>query len=566
MPNLIDSTGIQTKSYSELVSYFTSQYQSIYGADINLSSNSPDGQMMNIFIQAIMDTQDLLVQVFNSFDPDNAIGTVLDQRVSINGIQRIAGTYTVTNITVVTSQSCTLYGLDQNTNPVYTVADNAGNQWQLQATQYPSAAGTYIYSFQSATVGANYTVPNTITTPVTIVLGVTSVNNPTTYTTLGINEETDAALKLRRQISVSLASQGYLKGLLAALENINGVTSAYVYENTTGTTDSNGVPGHSIWCIVGGSPNASEVANAIYQKRNAGCGMYGSNTYNITQVDGSTFTIYWDSVSSQNLFINFTASSIDGVNLPDIAAIRSGLVTSFTPGVYEQVDVNELATKVQNIDKNCLVTNAGYSTALVQVMNLSGVAASGSFYIAFGGNTSAAINWNDSISTIQTKVQAVSGLGSCLVTGSIATQQLTFTLSGLSNAIDLIVVVNNTLQTSAPAAITFSYNENYQNILTPLSKKYQFAVTSPFIIITPIIISPYNPLNATPLYVARTTQKQLTALGGYDIMTWSISVNNSGGSINSSGLYTAGSTPNVIDTIKVVDSLGNTSLAYITVT
>ena len=87
----------------------------------------------------------------------------------------------------------------------------------------------------------------------TIVLGVTSVNNPTTYTTLGTNQESDSALKLRRQISVSIGSQGYLQGLLGALESINGVSSAFVYENNTGITNADGVPGHSIWVIVAGS-------------------------------------------------------------------------------------------------------------------------------------------------------------------------------------------------------------------------------------------------------------------------------------------------------------------------
>ena len=134
----------------------------------------------------------------------------------------------MTNVTVTVSQALNLYGLDQTAQPVYTVADNAGNQWQLQTTQHLSTPGTYVFSFQAANPGAVLTTINTITVPVTIVLGVTSINNPTTYTTLGINEETDAALKIRRQKSVSLASQGYLAGLLAALENINGVTSAFV--------------------------------------------------------------------------------------------------------------------------------------------------------------------------------------------------------------------------------------------------------------------------------------------------------------------------------------------------
>jgi uncharacterized phage protein gp47/JayE len=312
MPNVLDANGLQTMTRAELVTYFTTKYQQIYGPDINLESNTPDGQMMNIQIQAILDLQDLVTQVYNQFDPDNAVGVVLDQRVAINGIQRQAGTYTVTPITVVTSQSVNLYGLDQDVEPVFTVSDNAGNLWELQETQLGVTAGTHSYSFRAAIPGAQLTVPNTITTQVTIILGVTSVNNPTTYTTLGINEESDANLKVRGKSRCRFRLKATWRPSRRAREH-PGVDSAFVYENDTGTTDSDGVPGHSIWVIVSGSGTDAEIAGAIYAKRNAGCGMFGDETYDVTQVDGTLFTVRWDSVVFQDLFIEFTVTSIDGV-------------------------------------------------------------------------------------------------------------------------------------------------------------------------------------------------------------------------------------------------------------
>lgn len=465
MPNLIDSTGLQTATKAELVANFTAAMQAIYGADINLDPDSPDGQMMNIFIQSVLDLEDLLTQIYNMFDPDNAIGVTLDERVAINGIQRQAGTFTVTNVTLVISQALSLQGLDQTVTPPYTVSDNSGSQWQLITSVNVPGPGTYVYPFQSATPGANLTVPNTITSPVTIVLGVTSINNPTTYSTLGINEETDAALKIRRQKSVSLSSQGYLSGLLAALENINGLTSVFVYENNTGSTDVNGVPGHSIWVIVSGTAAAADIANAIYTKRNAGCGMFGATTYLITQADSSLFQISWDSVVPQDLFIKFTATSLDGVNAPNLALIRSQLPILYIPGVAEEVNINGLATVVQSIDPNCLVTSAGFST----------------------------------------------------------------TSGGV-----------------------------YTNTLTPTSKKFQFVVSSPNIIITPMILSPAT---AT---VGVLASKQFQGLGGYGLLTYSMFVNVSGGSINGAGLYTAGAVPGT-DVIKVQDTLGNSATSTITV-
>ncbi len=559
MPNLLDATGLQTATRAELVAYFTTKYQEIYGPDINLASNTPDGQMLNIFVQSILDLEDLLVQVYNMFDPDNAVGVVLDQRVAINGIQRQAGTFTVTPVTVVNSGSVNLYGLDQTIQPVYTVSDNAGNLWQLQDTQLGLAAGTHSLSFQAAVPGAQLTIPNTITTQVTIVLGVTTVNNPTTYTTLGVNEEPDAVLKVRRQQSVSLSSQGYLAGLLAALLNVDGVDSAFVYENDTSVTDGDGVPGHTIWVIVSGSATDADIAQAIYSKRNAGAGMFGDQSYVITQVDSTLFTVYWDASETQQLFIEFTATSLDGVTEPNIAAIRAGLVTNFAPEVNAEVNINQLATLVQEIDPNTLVTDAGFSTGASQTLTLSGVAASGTFKLAYNGEETTALNWNDSVGTIQTALQALTGLNAATVTGSIASQSLVADLSLSGEILGLITAVDNTLATVGPVDITFAYDEDLQNKLSPTSKKNQFIVSEANIIILPMILSP------TTSSIDTSASQQMTGLGGYGDYLYEFDTNASGGTIDpGTGEYTAGGSPGT-DILKVTDSMGNTALATVAV-
>lgn len=363
MANQITVDGLETDTLQEIIDQLKAEFATIYGPDINTDSDSPDGQMIGIFAQAVIDNLDLLTQIYNQFDPDLAIGRTLDERVAFNGIQRLGGTYTMTNITIVVDRALNLQGLDLDIDDPdgegYTVADGAGNQWILAESQTFPSSGTYVAAFRAKNNGAVETTPNTITNPVTIVLGVVSVNNPTVLTTLGINEETDAQLHLRRQQSVSLSSQGYLQSLLADLKNINGVTSAFIYENNTGSVDADGVPSHSIWVIVQGGPD-DDIANAIYRKRNAGCGMKGSETVVITQVDDSLFVIRFDRTASEDLYIKFDASSLDGVNVIDPAYIKAQLVLRLVPGVNDAVNINQLATIVQQIDPNCLVTSAGF--------------------------------------------------------------------------------------------------------------------------------------------------------------------------------------------------------------
>lgn len=59
---------------------------------------------------------------------------------------------------------------------------------------------------------------------------------------------------------------------------------------------------------------------------------------------------------------------------------------------------------------------------------------------------------------------------------------------------------------------------------------------------------------------------QLTATGGSGAgFTWSVTANASGGSVSAAGLYTAGPTGNVADTVQVTDSLGNTASVSVSV-
>lgn len=567
MPNVLDADGLSVMTRDEVLTYLTDQFKLIYGADINLESDTPDGQWLAITTQLTTDLLDLLVQVYNSFNPDYAVGNVLDQRAAINGVQRLPGTYTITPVTVTAAQSLNLYGLDglipgqarDDGEDVYTVSDNAGNRYMLEETQLGVTVGAHSYSFQAEFPGANLTVPNTITVPVTIVLGVTSVNNPSSYTTLGTNEESDANLRVRRAQSVSLASQGYLAGLYAALNNITGMTSAYVYENKTDSVDSDGVPGHTIWVIVAGTADDADIAQAIYTKRNAGCGLYGSEAYTVTQVDGTTFIVNWDEVITKNLFVRFTALSVDGVVSPNVEAIREGLPAVFVPTVFGEVDVTELGTYVQSIDDNTYILDAGFSDGSTQTITLSGVAASGTFKIAYNGSETAALNWNDSAATIETAVKGLPGLSDIETTGTPVSGPLAFDLSAVGEIEGLLSITSSTLATSAPAAITFTYDADYSATLQPLSKQFQFVVSEANIIITAMQLLPLTSA------VGSTDPVSFFGYGGYGDYVYSIQTNNSGATIDAStGEYEAGAGTGT-DTIKVTDAFGNTATATVVV-
>jgi len=83
MPNVLDAEGLQTATREELVTYFTEKYQQIYGDDINLDSNTPDGQMLNIFVQATIQTK---VQSIAGLENVIVTGTLLTQSLTFSNL------------------------------------------------------------------------------------------------------------------------------------------------------------------------------------------------------------------------------------------------------------------------------------------------------------------------------------------------------------------------------------------------------------------------------------------------------------------------------------------------
>lgn len=129
MPNIIDGNGLQVNSINEILTSLTNAFNNIYGANINLDQNTPDAQLINVFAQILVSYSELLQDINASFDPDQAVGVILDQRVKLNGITRREGTKTITSVNVVFNGSATLKGQDlYPIDECFTISDNSGNK------------------------------------------------------------------------------------------------------------------------------------------------------------------------------------------------------------------------------------------------------------------------------------------------------------------------------------------------------------------------------------------------------------------------------------------------------
>lgn len=362
--NAITPTGLTIQTYADIVAEilngtpdFPGMY-AIYGPYINVNPNSPDGQMVNIVALAKEDMLQLISQVNSGFDPDQAVGTILDQRCAINGVTRLAGTYTEQYVSVTATQATTINGLDTAPAAPFTVADSAGNQFQLVNTYAFVGAGTQSLLFRAALLGAVLTSINTITSIVTPTLGILSVNNPLAASSTGTNEQTDASLRIARRKAISKASRGFEESIASNVSQVDGVTSVTVIENNTSGTVG-GVPAKSIWVIVAGGA-AADIATAINNSRSLGVGMFGATTQTVTNPDGSTIAIKFDYATPQNLFISFAYTVVTGSD-PGGAFLSAQIAALLTFDPGESAVASVITALVQGVAPGISITSMGVS-------------------------------------------------------------------------------------------------------------------------------------------------------------------------------------------------------------
>lgn len=262
----ITADGFKAPSYSEIFDYFKSKAQEIFGTDINLDSDTQDGQLLAIFALAISDVNSAAQSLYWAYNPNTATGIALDSAVKTNGISRRVATHSQVDLKII-GQAGTVI-----TNG--TAIDTAGNKWLLPATVTIPLSGEVTATAAAEKIGSVTAAAGSITQIGTPTLGWQTVTNDDPATA-GTAVESDAELRARQALSTMQPNTGLWDGIISSVRQINGVTSVAGRHNDTGATSDDGIPAHTIALVVDGG-DATEIAEVIYAKKSQGVSTYGS--------------------------------------------------------------------------------------------------------------------------------------------------------------------------------------------------------------------------------------------------------------------------------------------------
>lgn len=346
----IDETGYHYPTYNDILEYLIDRMQTIYGSGIYLGNDSPDYEMLSTFAELTYDAYQAGEVLYNAQSVETAIGAGLDYQVALAGISRKQATRSAVELvlsgtgnTIITGGVC---------------ADANGYLWDIPGSVTLDANGQATATAYCREYGFVSAQENTITRIMTPTLGWESVTNPAAAVA-GTIREKDSELRARFRQSVALSSTSMLDSLQSAILAVEDVIRCAVYGNDTGETDANGIPPHTVCCVVEGG-NDQELAEIIWRKKGIGPGSYGgaSGDPNLVQcivydTNNNAHTVSFARLAYVDVTVSIEVIPKGGYSEDIATEIKMAIVDYLrTFGIGVTLDVSTLWSVVQSVNTN----------------------------------------------------------------------------------------------------------------------------------------------------------------------------------------------------------------------
>lgn len=338
--------GLSVPDEKDILDGRLSDLDDALGGGMSKSLTTPQGQIAMSETAIIADKNDQLLSIVNGINPDYAAGRFQDAIGRIYFIDRIAAQGTT--VTAIAT------GLVGTVIPAGSTAqDEAGYIYtSLAAATIPASQSVSIV-FQNQTPGPIACPAGSLNTIYRAVTGWSGITNPAAGVP-GNDVETRANFEYRRKQSVALNAKGTPESIYAAVLAVSGVVDAYVWSNHSSSTVNIGstnypVPAHSVYIAVYGGA-AADIAQAIYVKNQAGCGMVGNTSAIVTDNSRGTniapkYTITWNTPTPTRTYFSVQLQNSSSLPSDIITQVRTQIINAFN-GNSDLVPKARIATKV----------------------------------------------------------------------------------------------------------------------------------------------------------------------------------------------------------------------------
>jgi uncharacterized phage protein gp47/JayE len=313
----IDATGFHMPTYIDIRELLVSDAKGIFGQDIYLENDSQDYQWISTVSEKIYDAFQIAQEVYNNRGPSTAIKAALDGIVKINGIKRKSASYSTCPVTIS--------GIAGTVIKNGVITDKGNIKWDLPATVTIPESCQIDVLVTCEIPGPIVANPGDLINIYNPTYGWNGVYNSQSAE-LGSDVENDSKLRKRQSQSTAQPSKTMLEGTSGAIAQIKDVTRSKVYENDTNEVDSNGLPPHSITCVVEGGVNEA-IANAIWIHKGIGAFTNGDIIAIITDSKGQLTPIRFYRPIYDDIDVVINIKKLNGYTTATTDLIKKNLQT-----------------------------------------------------------------------------------------------------------------------------------------------------------------------------------------------------------------------------------------------
>ena len=257
-----------------------------FGGDLDIvTPSTPQAYLADKLTDNIRDSNAAIAYMVSQMDPATSEGRMQDGIARIYYLERKPATSSVVQALCTGQFGATL--------PLGALAqDDAGNLWQSTATADFPISGEVTVQFACLQTGPITLGIGQLTRIAQLVPGWDAITN-LGAATAGSDVESRAAFEARRRESVARNAHGTPAAIRSAVWDVEGVIDVFAYDNYNNTVLPYGatsypIAPHSIYiAVIGGEAQA--IAEAIFSKKDLGCGMNGNTTVQVQDTDGYGF-------------------------------------------------------------------------------------------------------------------------------------------------------------------------------------------------------------------------------------------------------------------------------------
>ena len=286
----VTEDGFVRKPVTEVVKSLNNKFIAAFGANFDISPESPDGQVIGIVSDEIASCWEQAQQVFNAYRPGAVEGVGLDNVCELTNTKRY----------VNKPSQATVYcdGTLGTLVPAGSLVSDGSRQFVLDTDVTLPGDVTAI----ATEPGEYYIAADTIINILTPIAGWTSVTNPTIGTT-GVNYESDPELRARRDKTTAVNSATTAEAIYASLADLD-IDYIRVRDNDTDAAIGSQPPGTVFVVVDGGTSN--DIARRIYNAKTGGVPTHGDIEITINDSRGYPHPIKFSRPVRTPIFVKGT--------------------------------------------------------------------------------------------------------------------------------------------------------------------------------------------------------------------------------------------------------------------